>query len=317
MVISSGQPSVSGYVTEPDVNTPVEGVFVEADNSGGSDTTDANGYYEFTVTYEWSGTVTLSKEGYSFDPNGMVYNNVTANLTDDYTAYMDVFYISGYAVDSQTLLPLSGVSITPDNNGGPWTSKYYGGGSTVTDDYGYYRVVIDYNWSGSIVPSKYAYAFQPGSITYTDVTADITETQDYAGTLLTYKITGSIKNVCEVPIEGVVVEADNGGNSDTTDANGCYEVWVDYNWSGTVTPSRNLYVFDPNSKTYTTVLEDRTGQDYTACNIYDLDCDGLISYGDVAVIAENWLATGQGILGDFDEDEIVNFLDFAEFAEVW
>jgi hypothetical protein len=170
------------------------------------------------------------------------------------------------------------------------------------------------------VPSKYAYAFEPNSRAYANVLAD-QNSQDYAGKLLTYAISGYIWNDCNVPVpvKGVVVSASAGGNSDITDANGYYEVWVDYNWSGTVTPSKAHYTFDPNSRAYTDVLEDKTGQDYLADNIYDLDCDGSIGFGDVAIISENWLETGENIPGDFYKDEAntVNFLDFADFANVW
>ena len=38
------QMTISGYVTESDLSTPIEDVFVDANNDGGSDTTDPNGY---------------------------------------------------------------------------------------------------------------------------------------------------------------------------------------------------------------------------------------------------------------------------------
>jgi hypothetical protein len=122
-----------------------------------------------------------------------------------------------------------------------------------------------------------------------------------------------------IPVIGVSIDATNGGGSDTTDANGCYKIWVGYNWSGTVTLSKAHYTFDPNGRTYIGVTADQTGQDYTANNIYDLDFSGSIGFGDVAIISENWLLTGENIPGDFYKDatNIVNFLDFADFANVW
>jgi len=314
------QKTIFGYITEPDANIPVEGVFVDANNGGGSNITDANGYYQLTVDYGWSGTVDPNKTGYTFEPNDKEYNSVTADQNDNYTAILDTFIVSGYAVDSEMLTLLEGVLVSPDNDGGPFTSKYYSGGHDTTDADGYYEVLVDYNWSGKVVPSKYAYAFEPNSITYTDVTEDKEEMQNYVGTLLTYTITGYIENSCEVPIEGVLVDANNGGGQDTTDPNGFYEVWVDYNWSGTVTPTKKHYTFNPNWIPYTNVLEDWIGGDYIATNIYDLDCDGSIGFGDLAVICENWLETGPDVPGDFykeEEDDIVNFLDFAEFALIW
>ena len=286
------QMTISGYVTEPDANIPVEGVFINANNGGSSDTTDANGYYQLTVEYGWSGTVEPNKTGYTFEPNGIDYSNVITDHNGNYTAILDTFIISGYAVDSEMLTPLEGVLLSPDNDGGPYTSKYYGGGQDTTDVNGYYEVLVDYNWSGNVVPSKYVYAFEPNSRHYEDVNEDYTADQNYIGTLLTYGITGYIKNECNVPIEDVVVSADNGGGQGTTDVNGFYEVWVDYNWSGTVTPSKAHYTFEPNLMSYVDVLADQPDQNYAAHNIYDLDYDCYIGWGDVAVISENWLRIG-------------------------
>jgi hypothetical protein len=312
------QMTISGHITKPDANIPAVGVFIEANNGGNSATTDVNGYYQLTVAYGWSGNVALSKTGYIFEPNGREYINVTANQNDNYIVRLKTFIISGHAVDAVTHEPLADVLVTPDNDGGPFTTKYYGGGHDTTDANGYYEVVVNYNWSGNVVPSKYAYAFMPSSITYANVTEDKAAEENYAGTLLTYKISGHIKNACQVPIKGVLVAANNGGSSAITDVNGFYEVWVSYNWSGTVTPgNKPHYTFEPAGIEYVNVLENKTGQDYAATNIYDLDCDGYIDYGDIVVISENWLRTGPNIPGDFDKNNTVNFLDFAEFATVW
>jgi hypothetical protein len=137
-------------------------------------------------------------------------------------------------------------------------------------------------------------------------------------TQLQYTISGHIQNECNVPVEGVLVDANNGGSQDTTDVNGFYEVWVDYNWSGTVTPTKEHHTFNPGEMVYVDVLADQTEQNYQALNIYDLDCNGSIGFGDLRIMSENWL-DGPDLPGDFykDEDDIVNFLDFAEFAQHW
>jgi hypothetical protein len=50
-------------------------------------TAAADGSYSFVVSYNWSGTVTPSKEGYSFSPVNRPYTNVLANQTlQNYTA---------------------------------------------------------------------------------------------------------------------------------------------------------------------------------------------------------------------------------------
>ena len=44
------------------------GVQVSADRSGGSDSTDATGSYVITDQYEWTGTITPSKEDWVCGP---------------------------------------------------------------------------------------------------------------------------------------------------------------------------------------------------------------------------------------------------------
>jgi lysophospholipase L1-like esterase len=132
-------------------------------------------------------------------------------------------------------------------------------------------------------------------------------------------ISGYIFDPNITPVDGVLVAADPNGNFDTTDSNGYYEVVVSYGWSGTVTPTKPQYLFDPLERTYSNVITDRVGQNFGDITIYDLDGGGFIGWGDVAVISENWLQTGPDVPGDLhrDDDNIVNFLDFAEFAPLW
>jgi hypothetical protein len=318
LVVSSGPclQTISGYVVEIDGNTPVKDVRMSA---GYINTlTDANGYYELSVDYGWSGVITPEKEGYTFEPISNTYTNITQSYSDvNYTATLLTYKIAGYIFDSGNFTPIGNTSVSAENGGGPWSSKY-GGGSAMTDSTGYYEVFVDYNWSGKVTPAKYAYAFEPNGRSYETVNADYTG-QYYAGALLTVKITGYIMNKCSIPIKDVLVSADNGGGQVMTDAAGFYEVWVSYAWSGTVTPEKLHYTFNPVGLSYTDVLVDQAGQNYTADNIYDLDCDGYIGLGDVGVMADNWLITGSPtpIPGDFNADGTVDFLDYAIFGNVW
>jgi hypothetical protein len=53
--------------------------------------------------------------------------------------------------------------------------------------------------------------------------------------------------------------------------------------------------------------------------VTDIDGNGFIEYDDLRIMCENWLVSGSDILGDIykNEDNIVNFLDFAEFSPAW
>jgi len=309
--------SISGYVFEVDGNTPVEGMLVHTDCNDINVVTDTNGFYKLLVDYKWSGVVMPQKNGFLVDPNGYAFADVNQDYNNmNCTATMLTFEISGYVLGPDHVTPISGVNVSAENGGGGWTSKY-GGGSSITDETGYYEIVVDYNWSGKVTANKYAYIFEPNSRYYEDVNQDYTSDQNYTGNALNFRITGYITNECEVPIEGVLVSADNGGSQDMTDSGGFYEIWVDSGWSGTVTPTKRHYTFAPGWMSYVDVPTDQPDQNYIAHNIYDLDCDGFIGPGDGAVIADNWLLSGPNIPGDLDASGRVNFVDFADFAAVW
>ncbi|MBI5944540.1 MAG: right-handed parallel beta-helix repeat-containing protein [Chloroflexi bacterium] len=59
------------------------------------------------------------------------------------------------------------------------------------------------------------------------------------------------------------------GTPKTVTANGAgvYNFQVPTDWSGTVTPSKAGYIFSPTSMSYTNVLADQTGQDYTTTGV--------------------------------------------------
>lgn len=76
---------VSGTIRTSD-HGPVFGVQVTADNGGGTASTNAQGYYELTVPYGWSGTVTPAKVVWSFTPVARSYTGVISDLTDNFTA---------------------------------------------------------------------------------------------------------------------------------------------------------------------------------------------------------------------------------------
>jgi len=132
-------------------------------------------------------------------------------------------------------------------------------------------------------------------------------------------ISGHVLGSDDDPIEGVAVAVDAGGANDTTDANGHYEVPVIHNWSGKVIPIKDGYLFGPSERAYSGIITDMAGQDYKDLSTYDLDTDGLIDWGDIRIMIEHWLETGEDIPGDFYKDQanIVDFMDLADFANVW
>jgi hypothetical protein len=57
--------------------------------------------------------------------------------------------------------------------------------------------------------------------------------------------------------------------------------------------------------------------EYQQCQGVDLDNDGIIAFEDLAIFAQNWLLTGAGLTGDFDDSNSVDYADLAVMADCW
>jgi len=208
----------------------------------GSVTADSSGLYTISgIPYGWTGTVTPSLAGYTFVPTNREYTNVTANWTSqDYVASMNTFTISGNA-------GVAGASLA-----------YTGGAEPVlADSSGNYTITVPWGWDGTVTPSKTGYTFTPSSKTYTDVVANKTG-ENYTAALNTYTISGN------AGVVGVLITYT--GGTTTTDSLGDYSFTVNYGWTGTVTPTKIGYVFDPLSKEFTNVTSIQI-QNFTATQI--------------------------------------------------
>ncbi len=233
--------TISGMVTLGQMG--LEGVQVSANNGAASSRTNAKGHYSITVPYGWSGTVTPVKNGYTFDMTKQKYVDVTGSQADqNYAAELLKYTISGRITSGGK--PIEGVSVLADN----------GGGTSKTDAAGKYEILVNHGWSGTVKPIKEGYTFDAAKRRYTNISADKNE-QNYEATLRTFTISGTIVIGGE-PIEGVSMTSDNSGGSDTTNAQGRYSVTVPYGWSGTVTPTKAGYRFDPPTKRYLNVTSD-------------------------------------------------------------
>ena len=202
----------------------------------GNPITSTDGSYQVTVDYGWSGKVTPTKEGYTFEPASMVYTKITINRSEDnYVPSIITFIISGHT-------GVGGVMM----QGLP--------GPVVSDQRGYYSVELPYGWSGVIRPIKNGYDFDPSAKNYPKVLSNLTR-QDYDAKPEMLTISGRIL-VGGVPIEGVLISADNKGGSVVTDARGSYRLEVPYGWSGELTPKKEGMDFNPPSLKFTNVTTD-------------------------------------------------------------
>ena len=103
----------------------------------------SDGSYSFTVSYNWSGTVTPSLTGYTFSPTSLSYTNVLANQINQNFTAAQVFTISGNAgVAGATLSYTDGTTKT-----------------AISGSDGSYSFTVSYNWSGTVTPSLTGYTF--------------------------------------------------------------------------------------------------------------------------------------------------------------
>ena len=176
---SAFQPTISGTIRD-DFGEPLANVGIALSNLPAEYTTGSDGSYEFTVPYNWSGSVIPHMINYVFIPNKLTYTTVRANQIDqDYTGYHPSI-ISGHVYNTQGQA-IAGITITDGQ-----------GMTAVTDSNGYYEFIAYYGWSGTLKAFHSSMAFQP-EISLTNVTDDISG-QDFNETIQVFTRTWKITN---------------------------------------------------------------------------------------------------------------------------
>ena len=166
--------TISGRVT--DGTAPIEGVTITFSHNGDTRTTDAGGYYSFTIAYGSTTTVTPSKTGWgNWQPASKTFENITENQTGSFTGELNTYEISGRVVANGNAL--EGATIT------------FSRGITTTDADGRYSFFVDHGTSTVVTPSHpEVNEWSPSSRELNEVSSDQPE-QDFAGTLKEYNLT--------------------------------------------------------------------------------------------------------------------------------
>lgn len=210
--------SLSPTVTNPEISGNVGVAGATITYTGGSTTSDSNGDYTFTVATGWTGSITPSLTDYTFTPTSISLSNVTAHqLNQDFVATTSIAVTGNAGV--------AGATIT------------YTGGSTTSDGNGDYTFVVTSGWSGDITPSLSGYTFTPASIRLSTILTDQTGQDFEANADIT--ISGN------AGIAGATIVYT--GGSTTADSGGNYSFVVASGWSGSITPSKSSYRFEPTS----------------------------------------------------------------------
>lgn len=213
-------PTISG-------NAGVAGATISyTDGSPKTAIADDGGIYTFTVSNNWSGTVTPSKAGYTFSPSNYSYTNtLTDQAAQNFTASAITYSISGN-------VGIAGATLSY-NDGGVQIATADGSGN--------YTFTVPYSWSGTVTPAMTGHTFLPANIVYTNVLANLTA-QNYIALV---SISGN------AGVAGTTISYTDGIPKTTTaDGSGNYSLTVSNNWSGSVTPSKTGYSFLPTDIAY-------------------------------------------------------------------
>lgn len=125
------------------------------------------------------------------------------------------------------------------------------------DGVGNYSITVPLNWTGVITPAKSGYLFSPKNASFNNLTNP--QTIQNFNAFAAYVISGN------VDLPGVTLSYTDGTpQTVTSDSNGGYSIPVPANWSGTITPTKTGYTFQPDSRSYSNVTANKTAQNYTA-----------------------------------------------------
>jgi hypothetical protein len=134
---------------------------------GTAKTVTANilGYYSINVPVGWTGTVTPSATGYSFDPVSRSYTNLISHQNNQDYDPLGIIISGNAGVAGASLTYLDGTSKVVKSNGN-----------------GDYLIMVPTNWSGKVTPSKLLHTFTPVDRTYSNLVDNQTG-QDYIAIL--------------------------------------------------------------------------------------------------------------------------------------
>jgi hypothetical protein len=99
----------------------------------------------------------------------------------------------------------------------------------------------------------------------------------------TQTISGKVTNIGGTGISDITMTLSTGGTV-TTAADGGYMLSVASGWSGSLTPSKSGYIFNPSSRPYTNVTSAQSDQNYVAARPGDVNGDDRVDLTDATLV---------------------------------
>jgi hypothetical protein len=153
------------------------------------------------------------------------------------------------------------VNVSPNDNNGLGSGQV-----SITRSY-YNSTVVTLTAPSSVVGAGFHHWEKNGVQVSTSVSYQITMDNNYTVNAVyarNMQITGKVALASGTGVSGVSITFSGYASPAITDANGNYIQSVSYGWTGTATPSLTSYTFSPTSKSYTNVVLDKSGENYTA-----------------------------------------------------
>jgi subtilisin family serine protease len=165
--VNTGSPPPAVYQIAGTVTlsgNPFPGVNLSGSGDADCLTTDSNGGYTCTVPEGWSGTLTPTATGFTFDPANHSYNGVSDDLSNQDFSATEI---------PPTTYQIAG---TISLNGNPFPGVSLSGNGDAecldTDSNGDYSCTVPDNWSGTLTPVAPGYSFSPANRSYSNVDTD-------------------------------------------------------------------------------------------------------------------------------------------------
>jgi sugar lactone lactonase YvrE len=263
--------SVNGYIKNTE-NIAMPNVILELKSNQSptlATTSDNNGYYEFKDLEENNDyTLTPSSTLYFFNPTTLNLKNLKYNATDqNFIATKKTYSITGY-VKSNTNQSLENINV---NLTGNKTAQIK------TNASGFYQFInLEMNCDYQVSAESNLYAFNPSTITITNLTTHASE-QNFVAKKNTYSIAGYLRTKNNQGADNVVVNL-SGAKTATMQTNPAgYYKFTDLEMNGdyVLTPDNTAYIFNPNIINVKNLTENTVVQNIIV-NKYNYSISGYI-----------------------------------------
>lgn len=236
--------SIAGRVSDPS-GQPIAGVTI-SDGAGRTATTNALGDYQFSGLPGGVYNLSANLAGYTFSSLSPV-TVPPAATGKDFTGSLLTYALSGIVEDANRD-PMPGVTI-----------RYGAGLTTTTGLSGTYTIPNLPPATYTVTAALPGYSFAPDPAVVTII--DGNKAQDFAGTLLTYELSGGVSDANGSSLSGVTITYGEGLTT-TTGTDGTYAILALPPGTHTVTATLDGYSFAPDPAVVT-ITDDHATQNFT------------------------------------------------------